>query len=102
MSLIGMISGPITVNNGDFGLSVPVQYFDDSDPSNVGYVDGNAPRVVLYHYTFPYPSTLQGTELQAQVRTDIKAKGLAFEAALAAGMAATAVLPAGSLVAVDG
>lgn len=101
MALIGMVSGDVTVNTVDFSISVPVVYFDDADPNNIGYVDGHAPRAVLYHFTFPYPSTLQGTALQAQVQIDIKAKGKSFEAAAAATVAAKSLLPQGALVPVD-
>lgn len=102
MALLGMVSGDVSLNTSDFSISVSVVFFDDSDPDNVGYVDGHAPRIVLYHYTFTYASSLQGSALQQQLAADIKAKGQAFEAATAALTAAKSLLPAGALVTVDG
>jgi hypothetical protein len=102
MAILGMISGDVTLSGDLTTISVPVVFFDDADPDNVGYVQGHLPRTVLFHWTFPYAVTLQGAQLQAQVAADIKAKGQAYEAATSAFVAANGLLPQGALVPVDG
>lgn len=94
--IIGMIVQVPTVS--EFQAASQAVFFDDSDPANVGYLDGQEPRNILYRGKYAYNPPLAPDVFQSQVKAAVKVDRQHIQDAHDMAVAAHDYLPVGALI----